>query len=105
MKILPNENYIYLGDNINIPYGDKSKEEIINLTYKMTDFLVKSKLQNDYNQHATLISACSYHILKQKYDIPIIEVISNGAIDALNKTKNNNISIMGTENLGAFKQI
>lgn len=96
LKILPNENYIYLGDNINIPYGDKSKEEIINLTYKMTDFLVNQKCKMIIIACNT-ISACSYHILKQKYDIPIIEVISNGAIDALNKTKNNNISIMGTE--------
>ena len=27
IKTLPNENYIYLGDNINIPYGDKASSE------------------------------------------------------------------------------
>lgn len=96
LKILPNENYIYIGDNINIPYGDKSREEIINLTYRMTDFLVNQKCKMLIIACNT-ISACTYHILKQKYDIPIIEVISNGVIDALNNTKNNNISIMGTE--------
>ena len=43
LKILPNENYIYVGDNANIPYGSKSKEEIINLTLKIVDFLVEKK--------------------------------------------------------------
>ncbi|ELV05419.1 glutamate racemase, partial [Brachyspira hampsonii] len=40
LEILPNENYIYIGDNANIPYGDKSQEEIVRLTLKMTDFLI-----------------------------------------------------------------
>ncbi|MBW5393117.1 glutamate racemase, partial [Brachyspira pilosicoli] len=35
LNILPNENYIYLGDNHNIPYGDKSKEEITQLSIKI----------------------------------------------------------------------
>ncbi|MEI0527308.1 glutamate racemase [Brachyspira intermedia] len=96
LKTLPDENYIYLGDNANIPYGDKSKEKIIELTLKMADFLIKQKCKMIIIACNT-ISACTYHILKQKYEIPIIEVISNGAIDALNNTKNNNISIMGTE--------
>ncbi|MEI0490911.1 glutamate racemase [Brachyspira intermedia] len=96
LKILPDENYIYLGDNANIPYGDKSKEKIIELTLKMADFLIKQKCKMIIIACNT-ISACTYNILKQKYEIPIIEVISNGAIDALNNTKNNNISIMGTE--------
>ena len=96
LKILPNENYIYLGDNINIPYGDKSEEEIINLTSKMVEFLISKKCKIIIIACNT-ISACAYDILKQKYDIPIIEVISNGVADALNKTKNNNISVMATE--------
>lgn len=96
LKILPNENYIYIGDNINIPYGDKSKDEIINLTLKMTEFLISKKCKILIIACNT-ISACAYDILKQKYEIPIIEVISNGIREALNNTKNNNISIMGTE--------
>ena len=31
-KRLPNENYIYLGDTKNFPYGEKSREEIVNKT-------------------------------------------------------------------------
>ncbi|MEI0604958.1 glutamate racemase [Brachyspira alvinipulli] len=96
LKILPNENYIYVGDNANIPYGSKSKEEIINLTLKIVDFLVEKKSKIIIIACNT-ITACTYDILKEKYDTPVIEVISNGVIDAINKTKNNNISIMATE--------
>ncbi|WP_028328458.1 glutamate racemase [Brachyspira alvinipulli] len=96
LKILPNENYIYVGDNANIPYGSKSKEEIINLTLKIVDFLVEKKSKIIIIACNT-ITACTYDILKEKYDTPVIEVISNGVNDAINKTKNNNISIMATE--------
>ena len=63
---LPNYSFIYYGDSLNAPYGDKSKEEIYELTKSSVDFLfnqgavlvlvvcntisvgVLRKLQNDY---------------------------------------------------------
>ena len=96
LNILPNENYIYLGDNHNIPYGDKSKEEITKLSIKILDFLIKQDCKMAVIACNT-ISASSYDILKEKYNIPIIETISNGVEDIIDNTKNNNISIMATE--------
>ena len=34
INILPNESTIYLADSLNTPYGEKKKEEIINLSIK-----------------------------------------------------------------------
>lgn len=96
LDILPNENYIYLGDNHNIPYGDKSKEEITQLSIKILDFLIKQDCKMAVIACNT-ITASSYDFLKEKYDIPIIEIISNGVEDIIDNTKNNNISIMATE--------
>ena len=96
LDILPNENYIYLGDNHNIPYGDKSKEEITKLSIKILDFLIKQDCKIAVIACNT-ITASSYEILKEKYNIPIIEIISNGVEDIIDNTKNNNISIMATE--------
>ena len=96
LNILPNENYIYLGDNYNIPYGDKTKEEITQLSIKILDFLIKQDCKMAVVACNT-ITASSYDILKEKYNIPIIEIISNGVEDIINNTKNNNISIMATE--------
>ncbi|MFA5420596.1 MAG: glutamate racemase [Patescibacteria group bacterium] len=35
----PNYNYFYLGDNANVPYGNKSKEAIYSYSVKAVDFL------------------------------------------------------------------
>mgnify|MGYP000633901604 FL=1 len=39
-QLLPNESSIYLADSINAPYGQKSKQEIIDLCFKNTDLLL-----------------------------------------------------------------
>ena len=39
--LLPNEDTIYLADSKNAPYGQKSKEEIIQLSIKNTEFLLE----------------------------------------------------------------
>ncbi len=40
-QLLPNENTIYLADSRNAPYGVRSKDEIISLSYKNTDLLLQ----------------------------------------------------------------
>ncbi len=39
-RLLPNEDIIYLADSKNAPYGEKSKQEIIDLCFKNTEFLL-----------------------------------------------------------------
>ncbi len=39
LKELPNYNYIYLGDNARLPYGEKSPETVYNYTKEAVDFL------------------------------------------------------------------
>ena len=39
-ELMPNEDTIYLADSKNAPYGQKSKEEIIQLSIKNTEFLL-----------------------------------------------------------------
>jgi glutamate racemase len=40
-KILPFEDIIYFGDNLNAPYGDKKPSEIREYTLRARDFLIK----------------------------------------------------------------
>jgi glutamate racemase len=40
---LPHENIIYFGDTAHLPYGDKSKETIIQYSTKIADFLVEQQ--------------------------------------------------------------
>ena len=49
LKLMPNENYIYFGDNKNIPYGDKSKKEIVELSSKMAELQnISNRMQYDF---------------------------------------------------------
>ncbi|MBO5530175.1 MAG: glutamate racemase [Bacilli bacterium] len=73
IKILPNEDYIYYSDTINNPYGDKTNEEIVNISDKIVNYLI--------NQGCKLIviacntaSAISKDYLRNKYSIPIIAI-------------------------------
>ena len=40
-KLLPEEKYIYFSDNAHCPYGEKSKEYIIDRARIITDFLLE----------------------------------------------------------------
>jgi glutamate racemase len=40
---LPNENIIYFGDTAHLPYGDKSKQTIIQYSTRIADFLIEQE--------------------------------------------------------------
>lgn len=42
-QALPNENLIYFGDTAHLPYGDKSKETIIQYSVRITEFLIRQQ--------------------------------------------------------------
>lgn len=93
--LLPFENTIYLSDSKNAPYGQKSKEDIINLSIKNTEFLL--------NQNCKLIVvACNtattnaIKVLRSKYNIPFIG-IEPAIKPASLKTKTNKIGILATK--------
>jgi len=92
-KILPNESIIYFGDNLNCPYGNRSKEEILHLTYRMLDFL--------NNKHVKLVGiACNTvsTLIKEyrdRYDFPILDIITP-TVDYVSEHKIDNIGILGT---------
>lgn len=72
-ELMPNEDTIYLADSKNAPYGQKSKEEIIHLSSKNTEFLL--------NQNCKIIVvACNTATtnaikeLRAKYSVPFIGI-------------------------------
>lgn len=42
VRLMPNREYLYLGDNLHVPYGDKSREEIYALTSAGVEWLFKN---------------------------------------------------------------
>lgn len=94
-KILPNENIIYLGDTKNFPYGNKSREEIIQFSVKNVETLIEKQVK-------AVIIACgtatcqSIETLKEKFDIPIIGII-NPTIEYIKAQKYQEIGVIATE--------
>lgn len=70
-RLLPNENIIYIGDNLNNPYGTKSKDEILKITLDVVDRLISMNVKAVLIACNTATSA-AVRILREKYDIPII---------------------------------
>ncbi len=40
VSLMPNENYIYYGDSVNAPYGERSDEEVFQLTENIFEYLL-----------------------------------------------------------------
>jgi len=72
-KLLPLEKTIYLADSKNAPYGQKTIEEIIALSYKNTEKLLEMNCK-------IIVVACNtattnaIQELRKKYDIPFIGI-------------------------------
>jgi glutamate racemase len=95
-QLLPNENTIYLADSKNAPYGKRSREEIIQLCYKNTNFLLEQNCK-------MIVVACNTATtnaikeLRLKYThIPIVG-IEPAIKPAANLSKTNTIGILATK--------
>ena len=90
----PNNEYIYYGDTLNLPYGNKTKEQLIKLSDKDVQFLISKNVDIIIIACGTVSSNCLDY-LKNKYNIPIYDIISP-TIDYLNKSNYQNIGKIAT---------
>ena len=90
----PNNEYIYYGDTKNIPYGDKSIDELKVLASNIVDFLIKKEVDMIVIACGTISSNLSDY-LKEKYDIKIIDIISP-TINYLNNSNYQKIGVIAT---------
>ncbi len=45
IRLMPNERYLYLGDNKNAPYGNRTKTDLVMLTLRNIELITKYKLK------------------------------------------------------------
>lgn len=92
---LPHENTIYLADSKNAPYGEKSENEILQLSIKNTEFLIKQRSK-------IIVVACNtattnaIDYLRSNYDIPFIGIEPAIKPAALH-TKTKRIGVLATK--------
>jgi glutamate racemase len=94
-KLMPNESIIYFSDNLNSPYGNKSKEEIKNFSAKNTNWLIEKGCK-------IIVVACntattnSIDYLRNTYKIPFVGV-EPAIKPAANNTKTGVIGVLATK--------
>ena len=96
MRHLPNENIIYFGDTARVPYGSKSKDNIIRYSRQIVNFL-KTQDVKAIVIACNTASALALDVVREENDIPIIGVIEPGARAALGVTQTKKIGVIGTE--------
>lgn len=94
-KLLPSEDTIYLADSKNAPYGLKTKDEIVALSKKNTEYLLEKNCK-------IIVVACNTATtnaikeLRSAYDVPFIG-IEPAIKPAANNSKTHTIGILATK--------
>ena len=74
VKLLPKENYIYIGDSLNAPYGVKTPEEVRKLTFNMVDKLISMNVKAIVVACNTATSIAIDELRRIYKEIPIIGI-------------------------------
>lgn len=73
VRLLPNENFIYFGDDANAPYGTRTEEEIRTLSLASADFLAERRVK-------AIVVACntatsiSIQEMRARYNLPVVSI-------------------------------
>jgi len=92
----PNEDLLYFGDTARVPYGPKSRQNVIEYSLQNARFLMQQNVK-------MLVIACNtssavaLDVLQEISSVPVIGVIQPGAEAALEATKSEKIGVIGTE--------
>lgn len=95
LELVPNEDIIYLGDTLRMPYGVNTKETIAKYANDDVDFLQRKGVKLVVAACGTVSSnvpAAQLHNLS----VPFIDVIAPTISAAVKATKNKRIGIIGT---------
>ncbi|CAB4707266.1 unannotated protein [freshwater metagenome] len=92
---LPNESTIYIGDTARGPYGPRPLAEVREFALETLDFLVEQGVK-------ALVIACNtasaamLRDARERYSIPVIEVIQPAVRRAVAATRSGHIGVIGT---------
>src|SRR6202044_3297771 len=93
---LPDEDMIYVGDTGNGPYGPLTIPEIRAHALAIGDDLVDRGVKALVIACNPAWSAC-LHDARERYDVPVVEVILPAVRRAVAATRNGRIGVIGTQ--------
>jgi glutamate racemase len=93
---LPNESTIYFGDTARGPYGPRPLAEVRSFALEIMDSLVNAGVKAIVIACNTA-SAAMLRDARERYSIPVIEVIQPAVRRAVSATKSGRIGVIGTQ--------
>lgn len=96
IKVLPNENFIYIADSKHFPYGTKSAGEVRNFALRIIKYLLAQNVKAVIVACNTASSVAINEIKKSASPIPVFGMIQAGAQYAAKTTKNHKICVIST---------
>lgn len=93
---LPNESIVYVGDTAHSPYGPKPIADVRRYALEVLDDLVAQGVK-------MLVIACNtasaamLRDARERYSVPVIEVIQPAVRRAVSVTRNGRVGVIGTE--------
>jgi glutamate racemase len=92
---LPHEQLLYLGDTANSPYGPKPIAQVRAYALAMMDDLVASGVKALVIACNSASAACLADA-RERYDVPVIEVVRPAVRRAVAATRNGRVGVIGT---------
>ena len=92
---LPNESTLYIGDTARGPYGPRPLAEVREFALESLDFLIEQGVKAIVIACNTA-SAAMLRDARERYSIPVIEVIQPAARRAVAATRSGKIGVIGT---------
>ncbi|MDY6065974.1 MAG: glutamate racemase [Finegoldia sp.] len=90
------DEYVYLADNKNIPYGGKSREDLLAISNKVAEFFNQKQVDGLIIACNTLTTVTLDNI-KAKTDFDVYGISEYGVRGAVQATKNKKVGLLATE--------
>lgn len=94
-KLLPDEHIIYLGDSYNMPYGEKSRQRIIEMSKNDLKFLLEKNVKAVFIACGTATSN-ALEVVAENSPVPVFGVVEPAVREAVEYTKNRKIGLLAT---------
>lgn len=92
---LPNESTLYIGDTARGPYGPRPLAEVREFALETMDYLVEQGVKAIVIACNTA-SAAMLRDARERYSIPVVEVIQPAVRRAVAATRSGNVGVIGT---------
>lgn len=94
-NLLPDEHIIYLGDSYNMPYGEKDKNQIIEMSKNDMQFLLDKNVKAVFVACGTATSNALEELMECS-PVPVFGVVEPAVREAISSTKNGKIGLLAT---------